>query len=1091
VDDADTARIRLPEPPPTQRDILDGGGVAVWSAPLAIRTYPPAAPSEHPMYLERRVYQGSSGRVYPLPFIDRIETESEVREWQAVHLENRWIRLVVLPEIGGRIHIGYDKTAGYDFFYRNNVIKPALVGLAGPWVSGGVEFNWPQHHRPATFLPVETEVERAADGSVTVWCSDHDPFARMKGMHGVRLRADSAVIDLVVRLHNRTDDVQTFLWWANAAARAHEDYQSFFPTDVRYVADHARRAITAFPHADRPYYGVDYPARAAVGGPDADRLDYFSNIPVPTSFMVTGTRDEFFGGYDHRARAGFVHWADRGVSPGKKQWTWGSGAFGQAWDAHLTDNDGPYVELMAGVYTDNQPDFAYLAPGETKAFSQYWYPITEIGPAHQANLDAAVSLAVGSDAVRIGVAVTALRPRASVRLEIDGAPDMTHSERVDLAPGRPFVSTWPLPPGTPETSLSLVVDHDGAELLRWRPRSEVAEEPEVATEPPPPSAVASNDELYFTGVHLEQYRHPTRAARPYWLEAVDRDPGDARAQIALSADAHRRGRYREALDRLNAAHARETARNAHPPSGEEAYRRGRTLVRLGRTTEAEGAFTKAAWDRKWAHAAQLELGFLAAGRHDGSGLATVEKAIRTDADDLRALALRVVLLRRRGLLDDAAACLAALRRLDPLDQLARALDHAPLSSDARTLIDVALDLGRAGEITAAIDLLDRAAAVPAGPAGGRAPIAHYLAALLLERAGLSAEAARQRASARAADPIYCFPSGLDEYDALVAARAADRHDALARDLLGMWLFDAGRKPEALVAWREALALGRRTPGLLRNAALAAVDVEHDLAGAEGLLREAVGAARDDRLLFELDQVLGLRGATAAERLALLDRHGAADTLRDDLLVARAELLTAAGRALESIDALSARPLQPWEGGEGRAIAAFERACLAASREALERHEAADALMLARQAIAPPASLGEARLEGQSLASVFAAVGAAAAAAGELDAADSADETALADPAARLSGPVDLNTVAVGVVARRRGLAVLAERCFAAVKSEILRLEQDEVPVDYFATSLPDLLLFDVDPVDARRRTAAALRDVLCSALTDAGDRVHG
>ncbi len=123
-------------------------------------SYLPAAPDRNPMFLERRVYQGSSGRVYPLPFIDRIATEPVEHGWQAVHIENEFIRLMILPEIGGRIHVGFDKTNGYDFFYRQNVIKPALVGLAGPWISGGVEFNWPQHHRPATFMPVETAIER-------------------------------------------------------------------------------------------------------------------------------------------------------------------------------------------------------------------------------------------------------------------------------------------------------------------------------------------------------------------------------------------------------------------------------------------------------------------------------------------------------------------------------------------------------------------------------------------------------------------------------------------------------------------------------------------------------------------------------------------------------------------------------------------------------------------------------------------------------------------------------------------------------------------------------------------------------------------
>ena len=390
----DESRLDLPAVPAH----LVGQAVAAWRQPVTIDTYLPDPADRYPAFLENRVYQGSSGSVYPLPFHERISPTKAPHAWDAIHLENPWIRLMILPELGGRIHVGMDTTNGYDFFYRNNVIKPALVGLAGPWISGGVELNWPQHHRPATFLPVEATIEHEADGAVTVWCSDHDPFARMKGMHGIRLRPDSSVIELRARLFNRTDEVQTFLWWANVAAAVNDDYQSFFPTDVHAVADHAKRAVTAFPAADRPYYGIDYPARKDAahpdGAPDADRIDWYRNIPVPTSYMALGTQDDFFGGYDHGRRAGFVHWADHQVAPGKKQWTWGTGAFGKAWDANLTDTDGPYVELMAGVFTDNQPDFTFLAPGETKTFSQYWYPIQETGPVHQANLEAAVRLDV-------------------------------------------------------------------------------------------------------------------------------------------------------------------------------------------------------------------------------------------------------------------------------------------------------------------------------------------------------------------------------------------------------------------------------------------------------------------------------------------------------------------------------------------------------------------------------------------------------------------------------------------------------------------------------------------------------------------------
>ena len=206
------AKLRLPPAPASE-----AGAVKVWEQRVDLLTYLPAAPDVNPLFLEKRVYQGSSGRVYPLPVIDRVATEPEMRAWQAVHLENEFLRLMLLPEIGGRIHIGLDKRNDYDFFYRQNVIKPALVGLAGPWISGGVEFNWPQHHRPATFMPVEVAIEREPDGSATVWCSDYDPMTRMKGMHGLRLRPGSACLELRVRLYNATADSQTFLWWANVA----------------------------------------------------------------------------------------------------------------------------------------------------------------------------------------------------------------------------------------------------------------------------------------------------------------------------------------------------------------------------------------------------------------------------------------------------------------------------------------------------------------------------------------------------------------------------------------------------------------------------------------------------------------------------------------------------------------------------------------------------------------------------------------------------------------------------------------------------------------------------------------------------------
>lgn len=944
--DTDVNRPILPDVPENQRALIDSGGVAAWRQPLVIPTYEPAEPDAYPMFLDRRVYQGSSGRTYPLPFIDRIASEPTPHEWDAFHLENEYVRLVVLPELGGRIYIGYDKTNGYDFFYRNNVIKPALVGLAGPWVSGGVEFNWPQHHRPATYLPTEAVLERADDGSAVVWCSDHDPFQRMRETHGIRLLPGRSLVQLDVRLHNRTSEKQTFLWWANVAARVHDEYQSFFPTDVHYVADHARRAITAFPAADRSYYGVDYPARAAER-PGADRIDFYRNIPVPTSYMVTGTQDDFFGGYDHRERAGFVHWADHHIAPGKKQWTWGNASFGHAWDSHLTDADGPYVELMAGVFTDNQPDFSYLLPGETRSFTQFWYPIREIGIAHQANTEAAVHLEASDRGATVGVSVTRALSRARVSVTDTGARSRTDWV-VDLAPDAPFVAHAPELADIPIERLLLAVEQGGREIITWQARPETGTaEPATAVEPPSAANVRSVDELFLIGTHLEQYRHPTRSPLPYWQEVLERDPGEHRAHLAMARRLLRASDYDGALEHAEAAVARATMLNSNPTHADAYYVLGLVLRRLGRLDDAYDAFAKAAWDGGLAAAALFELARIDStlGRLRASEAATA-RLLHLDPESVRVRALRVSVLRRLGRSGEARELLEVALAHDPLDQLGRVMAEQEPTRDGRTLIDVALDLASFGELELASSVLDLAAVSRTTPAGNVRPVAHYHRALVLEASGRADEAAVARRLAREADRWLAFPFGNDDFDALASAIAHDPDDVVAHALLGLLLYDAGRHLDALEHLCLAVDGGLDDPVVLRTAGIAAYNAAHDDAQAWRLFERALvcdpGSAR---LWYESDQLAVRLGRTPLERLARLEPRLELVLTRDDLTVEYSELLIAAGRAVEAVELLSSRTFQPWEGGEGKALAAWDHARAAAGLAPAD----------------PPASLGEARL----------------------------------------------------------------------------------------------------------------------------------
>ena len=187
--------------------------VKAWRELVTVPTYEVGKPEKSPMFLEKRVYQGSSGVVYPYPVIESISNEKKNVEYLAVWLENEYIKVMILPELGGRVQMAYDKIKKRHFVYYNHVIKPAWVGLAGPWISGGIEFNWPQHHRPSTFMPVDVYIEsNDEDGSVTVWTSEMEKMFHQKGAAGFTLRPGCAYLEIKGSLYNRTDMPQTFLW---------------------------------------------------------------------------------------------------------------------------------------------------------------------------------------------------------------------------------------------------------------------------------------------------------------------------------------------------------------------------------------------------------------------------------------------------------------------------------------------------------------------------------------------------------------------------------------------------------------------------------------------------------------------------------------------------------------------------------------------------------------------------------------------------------------------------------------------------------------------------------------------------------------
>ncbi len=1055
--------------------------VRCWEQQVVIPTYPVQEADPNPMFLEKRVYQGSSGRVYPNPFTDRVALEKKDVQYRAIMLQNEYVELMILPEIGGRIHTGLDKTNQYDFFYRQHVIKPALVGLLGPWISGGVEFNWPQHHRPSTYMPVHANIEEHPDGSRTVWLSEHDPMLRMKGMVGICLSPGKAIVEAKVRLYNRTPLPQTFLWWANVAVRVHDEYQAFFPPDVTYVADHAKRAISSFPIARNSYYGVDY-------RPGTD-ISWYRNIPVPTSYMATESRYDFFGGYDHARQAGLVHTSNHHVAPGKKLWTWGNADFGHAWDRNLTDAGGPYVELMAGAYTDNQPDFSWLQPYETKTFSQYWYPIQKIGPAKNANTEAAVNLEFDSTSVRVGVCVTSPR---RVRVVLNRNGKLLIDRQLDIVPGQPFTEVIEAIGVRPEKCRLSVQDADGNEIIGYVPQGTAHKDmPEPATEPPSPAEIKSIEELYLIGLHLEQYRHATRSPDSYWREGLKREPEDSRLNNAMGLVHLRRGEFAEAEEHFTRAVHRLTFWNPNPNDGEPFYNLGLARFYQGKDSEAYDAFQKAVWNQAWKSAGYYALASISARRENSKlALEQAEQSLVANRDNLKARALKVSLLRRLGRLSEAHELVRETLSLDPLDfrimaekfLLTRSEQDlrafvTTLEGDVQTLLDVAYDLAWEGSGDDGFVLLQSCS-----PLGRwEHPMFWFTLSWLASATNRKEDFRMYAAQAEAASPRYCFPARLEEMIVLESAIRRNPASAKARYYLGNLYYDKRRYEEAIRCWRRSAELEGTFSIPWRNLGIAEFNILRNSQAADSMYQRALAAnGYDARLLYESDQ-LRKRAALAAPeaRLRMLDDRQHLVDRRDDLTVEYITLLNQCGRWQAALERLNARRFSPWEGGEGLVSAQYVHAHRALGRAALAENKFSEALEHFDTARTYPHNLGE----GKHLLTLERDLdylsGLAAQHLGDTKRARQYWTAAVAP----------LSHMSVHSYFQARALIALGSH--QAAREILSRLQEfaqeqmeTEPKIDYFATSLPNLLLFEDDLVKRNRHESLLLSALASHGLGD-------
>ncbi len=915
---------------PTHYVALLAGSLMAWHAAaqdvkmekraLTLPTYEIGAPDVNPIFYTGRTYQGAQGHIYPYPLYDILTDQKTDKSYKGLYLENKWLDVCVLPEMGGRIFSATDKKTGYDFFYRQTGIKPALIGMLGAWLSGGVEWNFPHHHRPSSYMDIDYTLEENADGSKTIWVGETELRHRFKWSIGVTVHPDRSYVEAKVRIMNRSPFVQSMLYWANVSVHCGPDYEVIFPPSTEYGTDHSKVAFTPWPMGEI--------SRGSGRMEDLARWKNFTGSS--RSIFAWNFEDDFLAGYDHGKNAGTVHVANHHIVNGKKFFLWGNNPSAQMWDKMLSDNDGPYLELMVGAYSDNQPDYSWIGPGEVREFSQFWYPIRDIKDVKAANYDAALNLdRVAPDSLFVGYNTTALFNDAKV--VVKNGSKVLLERVVTIDPDTPFTLQFPIPDSTDNDRLTAALyDRSGKELIAYSPvRLKEDPMPEVVSPVKSPKDFGTIEELYQAGLRIEQFHNARLNPMEYYGEALRRDSLDSRVNTVVGIRLARQGKWEEAEQHFLRAIQRQTQNYTITKDPEAYYNLGVVYQQTGRVKEASDCFWKATWYPTFQSPAYFSLAQISCVAGDyQEALRMIEASLNVNARHTKALTVQAYIRRKLGDTQAATALLRKVLEIDPLDywalselsfckgEGARFLSSA---DDTRgqdiikqqELLEMAVDYGSLGAYEEAIALLDEAVTLEAPYASF--PLIYYYAGYYhsLKGDGQSAGSFRKGSLQPAA---YCFPFRLEELQILQTAIRENARDAQAYQLYGDLLYYLEHKAEAVSAWEQAALLNPKSGQVERNLGFA---YERN-----GKMEQAVAAYEksvkadpsNPRTLIELDALYQRTGKPATNRLAWMQKHLSTVMKHDDAVIRLLGLYNETGQYDKAIRILDTRHFHVWEGG---------------------------------------------------------------------------------------------------------------------------------------------------------------------------------
>jgi len=876
------------------------GQVEAYQEPLTLPTYGVREPEIMPDWGTYR---------YPYAMMDRLTNEKGTRTYNALYVENEYVKALVLPELGGRLHGAQDKTNDYQFLYDQKVIKPGLISVTGAWISGGVEWNFPIGHRPSGFRDTDWTIIENQDGSKTAWVGEIERLKRMRWSVGTTVHPGRNWVETRVRLENCTPYIQSFQYWATSAVRATENYQAVIPGEI--MTGHGKHEFFRWP-VDM---GID--------------ISYWKNTPGATSYFVVESASDFFGGYSPEEEAGMVHVADHNIVRGKKLWTWGTAPAGRLWEKILTDGDLPYFEPQAGAYSDNQPSLFWIMPGETKIFSHFWFPVRDIGVFDYANLEGSINLELSDGKAIFGWSPTGLNQDAKIIVTYDG--EEIFNDETDADPANPFVGEAIGSGITDLYKLRITVLSSGGDTLLafQHKKPKYPPFPEAEAAPPDPDKVNSQDLLFVYGDRFYRYDNSS-TAKLYFMEAVRRDPGDFLCNTSLGEMSLKNGNYEKALKYFNESIERDES------FFKAWYYKGMTQIQLGDLKDAEKCLNRASYSQEWYPIAHFELAQLTASQNRlNRALEHINNSIIGNGNNSQAHAVKALILIRMGRPEDALEIIRTNQMTDPLDLFSKQLqvtaaaaagiDNKELDALQAELLDLtradndnhlelAIRFARCGNFTDAINVLELLSGESEKVTVS--PLVYYYQANYYYLMGDFDKAGTLRKKASTVNPVYCYPFRQETFPVLEWALSENPDDALAHYLLGNLLNKCNRSQEAAAHWERSVMLDPLNVVAQRN--LGQVYYEKgDLHKAKTAYQAAIKADPSaGKAIVELGLINWELKIPFHEQIALFEDHIDV-VLENNQAVSQLILLyILTGKNYEALQLLNGTHFNSWEGKYG-------------------------------------------------------------------------------------------------------------------------------------------------------------------------------